>query len=114
MAKHKLTDAVALVGGINVGGGDIDLVGLNAGSVSIDPASIASVTRGVGVATIVGVALGDVVVMIPPAALNDDLLFVGARVTAADTVNVYLYNPTGGAIDDTARSWDYLHFALST
>ena len=51
--------------------------------------------------------------MTPPATLNDDLLYVGARVTADDTVTVYLYNPTGGGIDDGALDWGWLWFDLT-
>jgi len=111
--KMQITDGVALVGGINVGGGNIDLTKINNGSVSVNPGSIATVARGAIAVTIAGVAVGDIVHMIPPAGLNDDLLFVGVRVTAANTVNIYLYNPTVGAIDDGALTWDYIHFGLS-
>jgi len=116
MAKHKLTDAVALVGGMNFGGGNIDLNRFNSGSVSVNPASIAATTRLAHTATITGIGLilGDVIVLVPPAALNDDLLYVGCRVTGVDTVDIYIYNPTAGAIDDAALNWDFLHFGLDT
>jgi hypothetical protein len=44
--------------------------------------------------------------MNPPADLNDDLLFVGCAVTGTDEGTVYLYNPTGGSINDTAKHMD--------
>jgi hypothetical protein len=44
----------------------------------------------------------------PPSTLNNDLLYVGCRVTAANTLTIYLYNTTGGTIDDGALNWDYL------
>lgn len=102
-----------LVGALSVGAVSSRIKGIKSGTVSIDPGSIATVTRGTGAGTITGLAAGDIVVMSPPAALNDDLVFAGARVTGADTVTVYLYNPTAGAIDDTARTWDYLWFDLT-
>lgn len=80
------------------------------GTVSINPGSIATVSRGTGAGTVTGLATGDMILMSPPAGLNDDLVFAGARITGADTVTVYLYNPTGGAIDDGALTWDYVWF----
>ena len=116
MAKHKLTEAVVLVGGINCSGGNIDLTRINNGSVSVNPGSIAAITRLAVVVTIagIGLALGDILVMEPPATLDDDLLYVGCRVTATDQVTLYIYNPTAGAIDDGALNWNYLHFGLDT
>jgi hypothetical protein len=76
-------------------------------AVSVNPASIATVTRGSVDVTVPGIAVGDMVVCYPPAALNDDLLYVGCRVTAANTVRLYLYNPTVGAIDDGALTWEF-------
>ena len=116
MPKHQLTDSVVLVGGINCGGGNIDLTRFNNGTVSVNPASIAAVTKLAHTVTITGIGLvaGDMMVFEPPAALNDDLIYLGCRVTGDDTVDLYIYNPTGGAIDDTARNWNYLHFGLDT
>ena len=78
------------------------------GTVSIDPPSIDPTSRAAVTATVTGVAVGDTVVMSPPADLDDDLVFAGATVTDADEVTVYLYNPTGGAVNDTARTWRWL------
>jgi hypothetical protein len=39
--------------------------------------------------------------------LNDDLIFAGAAVTAADTVTIYLYNPTAGSIDQASATFSY-------
>jgi len=36
------------------------------------------------------------------------LIFCGAAISAADTVSIYLYNPTGSAINDTARTFSYV------
>jgi hypothetical protein len=102
------------VNGLRIGSAGTEINRVTKGTVSIDPGSIGTVARGAIAVTIAGVAIGDVVVMIPPASLNDDLLFVGARVTAVDTVTVYLYNPTAAAIDDVAAIWDYLWFDIGT
>lgn len=104
---NTLTKGKAKVGSIAIGDGDT-LFGIKTGVVSLNPASIATVTRGTVTFTLAGAKTTDTIVMNPPAALNDDLIFVGASVTAADTVTVYLYNPTLGAIDDVALNWNYL------
>lgn len=78
------------------------------GSVSINPGSIATVATGTGAGTITGLATTDMILMHRPAGLNDDLVVSGWRITGADTVTVYLYNPTGGAIDDGALTWEYM------
>lgn len=112
MGYTRLTRGRVLIGGFNSGSGS-DVKKVATGAVSLDPGSIATVTRGTVTFTLTGAAAGDAVIMVPPATLNDDLLFVGARVTAADTVTVYLYNPTAGAIDDGPLSWTYLFFDLT-
>jgi hypothetical protein len=91
-----------------VGAEGTQLSKLRMGTIAIDPPSVASVSRGAATATLTGAKVGDVVVLLPPAALNDDLVFCGADVTADDTLTAYLYNPTGGAIDDSSRTWRYL------
>jgi hypothetical protein len=98
--------------GLTVGRGT-KIKKIKAGTVALDPPNIATVARGSVDFTITGAAAGDIVVMNPPATLNDDLVFVGAAVTAADTVTVYLYNPTGGGINDTELTWGYIHFDVT-
>ena len=51
--------------------------------------------------------------MNPPDGLNTGLAYAGCRVTAGDTVRIYLANITGGAIDDGALTWDYLWYDLT-
>jgi hypothetical protein len=80
---------------------------LQYGTVSVDPASIAATTRlGIDV-TITGLAVGDLLVMHPPVGLHDDLVLHGWRVKDDDTATIFLYNPTAGAIDDPAQTWEY-------
>ena len=86
---------------------------LTKGTVSLNPASINATTRGSVTFTLTGAAAGDLIVMMPPSTLNDDLIYCGADVTAADTVTVYLYNPTAGGIDDTAQTWNYVWISLT-
>lgn len=80
--------------------------GLVTGTVSVNPPSIATVSTGTIAVTIAGIGANDLVSLEPPATLNDDLIYCGHTVTA-NTVTIRLYNPTGGAIDDTAKTWTY-------
>lgn len=80
---------------------------ITTGTVSIDPGSIAATSTGTATATISGAAIGDVVSLGRPAGLSDDLIFSGCRITGANTLTVYLYNPTASPIDDGSLSWDY-------
>lgn len=106
MGLTRITRASGLLGGVNVGGGTT-VYQVKSGTVSINPGNIATVTRAATTFTVTGAEVGDVLILNPPAALNDDLLFVGAAITGANEGTVYLYNPTGGGIDDSARDWRY-------
>jgi hypothetical protein len=77
------------------------------GTVSVDPPSIAATTKGAVNVTIAGLAVGDEIEFYPPAAMNDDLLFVGCRIASANTATLLIYNPTAGALDDGALTWEY-------
>jgi len=104
---NRLTKGKALLGALTVGSANT-IYKVDFGTVSLNPASIAATTRAGTTFTLTGAKATDIIVVNPPADLNDDLLFVGASVTADDTVTVWLYNPTAGAIDDSARTWEYL------
>jgi hypothetical protein len=82
------------------------------GTVSIDPASLAALTKVGEDFTLTGAQAGDAVIMIPPATLEDDLIPCGAVVTAADTVTVYLYNSSDGAVDGADLTWTYMWYKL--
>jgi hypothetical protein len=103
----RITKGEASMGAVVVGTGDT-VYGFDFGTVSINPASISATSRGATTFTLTGAKVGDVLVMNPPSGLNDDLVFVGCAVTGASEGTVYLYNPTGSAIDDTAATWTYL------
>lgn len=106
MGKNRSTRGENLAGAFRAGSGRKISKVFNA-TVSVNPASLAATTKAGTAVTVTGVAVGDLVVVEPPAALEDDLIFCGARVTGADEVTVYLYNPTGGAIDAAAANWDF-------
>lgn len=98
---------LATVGRLAVGGGTT-IKKIQAGTVAADPGSIAAQTRGSVDVTITGVATGDIVLMNPPNGLNAGLVYGGCRVTAANTVRLYLANLTAVAIDDGSNTYDYL------
>lgn len=105
---------VQLLGGLQVGGvNGTACYRIVAGTVAIDPASINATTTGAPTFTLTGAKAGDVVLMVPPAALEDDLVPKGARVTADNTVTLYLYNGSGGAVDGASLTWTYLWFKFN-
>lgn len=106
------TFAGAILGTLRVGGHET-IKGIDFGSVAANPASIAAQTRGSVDVTITGVAVGDFVTMTPPDGLNTGLVYAGCRVTAADTVRIYLGNITGVAIDDGSLTWAYMWLDLT-
>ncbi len=84
----------------------VTVKGINQTTVSVNPASIATVSTGATDVTITGIAVGDALIGVErPAGINDDLIVSGWRIKAADTITLFLYNPTGGSIDDGALSW---------
>ncbi len=104
---NRLSKGEVAVGALQVGDNDT-VYGIEFGTVAIDPANLNATTRGATTFTLTGAATTDIIIVNPPSDLNDDLIFCGAAVTAADTVSIYLYNPTGSAINDTARTFSYV------
>jgi hypothetical protein len=103
---NRLTKGEAAVGALQIGDNDM-VYGIEFGTVEIDPANLNATTRGATTFTLTGAATTDIIIVNPPADLNDDLIFCGAAVTAADTVSIYLYNPTAGAINQAAATFSY-------
>jgi hypothetical protein len=103
---NRLTKGEAAVGALQIGDNDM-VYGIEFGTVAIDPASINATTRGGTTFTLTGAATTDIIIVNPPATLNDDLIFAGAAVTAANTVTIYLYNPTAEAINETSKTFSY-------
>ena len=96
-----------LGGSHNFAGGNIEI-----GSLSLNPASIADNAQGITTGTIEGAEVGDIV-FVNPEAMALGVAFVGAKITAEDTVSVYINNESGGAIDLAAMTFDYLLFKRS-
>jgi hypothetical protein len=103
---NRLSKGEVAVGALQVGDNDT-VYGIEFGTVEIDPAAINATTRGGTTFTLTGAATTDIIIVNPPSTLNDDLIFCGAAVTAADTVTVYLYNPTAGSINQAAATFSY-------
>lgn len=81
---------------------------------SIDDAEIAAATRSATTFPVAGAEVGDFLILDgPPATLNDDLVPLGAKITADGEGTLYLYNPTGGAIDAGASTWSWLLIDLT-
>ena len=75
--------------GVRIGGTTgSNLYKIYSGTVSVDPGNIGAATKG---------------------SLNAGLLYCGSDITANNTVTIYLYNKTGGGIDDGANTWKYTY-----
>lgn len=106
MTRGETLTGKSSVGAMKVGGGTT-IKKIVSGAVNLDPASIPAATKGSVAFALEGAVAGDIVVMMPPLTLEATLLPVGVNV-AGGTVTVYLYNPTGGAVDGASRAWHYL------
>lgn len=108
MAKSTFSGPVISLNGFKAASNNNKAVTyMDAGTVSVDPASLATLSSSETQVTISGAAVGDIIVMSPPASLETGLIFSGARVSAANTVQVRLSNMTAGSIDGAARTWSY-------
>jgi len=107
-----LTRGKAKIGGLAMPGGTF-VRKIVKGSISVNPPNLTAVTAGTVSLTITGVRVGDMVFMTPNSAFEAALVYVGARVTADDTVVVDIHNPSAGTVDGAALSWDYVWFDLT-
>lgn len=84
------------------------------GTFTLNPASIAAASQGIETVTITGAKTGDLV-FVNPEALENRLIPAGAKVTAADTVSVYLNNAYDAttAVDGGSKTWSYVLIHLS-
>lgn len=71
---------------------------------SINLASINATTYSVQTFTVSGLDTDDIIVVNPPS-LTSGLYLVSARVSAADTLSLVLYNSTGAPIDEGAGTF---------
>ena len=74
---------------------------------TVDLTSIGATSYSEQTVTINGVTTNHAIIAIP-AGLTAGLYYVSARIVAANTVKVVLYNSTGGAIDEASASWSFI------
>jgi hypothetical protein len=103
---QKLTGALAKIGGVAFARGG-RITALLGGTVSLTPPSLTTGATGSVNVTVTGAGVGDLVVLEAPAALEAGLVFIGASVTATNTITARFYNPSAGTVTGTARSWGY-------
>lgn len=73
-------------------------------TITFDPPSLATVTGALSSGiTITGAALGDRVNLFPPYDMQGVIAY--GSVSAADTIKISLFNPTGGTIDLASGTW---------
>lgn len=96
-----------------VGSGGTTVRLFKSGTFTADPGSIPATSTGTVDVTISGLSVGDMVILMRPNGLNDGLIYSGCRVQTTDTLRIYLYNPTAGAIDDGSLTWEYLWIDLT-
>ena len=89
-------------------GGGTDVDRIYHASASVDLPSIATVTTGSATLSVTGATTDMKCFLMSSNAMNDDLISKGCAVTGADTVTIYVYNPTAGAIDDAAQTYQVL------
>ena len=78
------------------------------GTVAVDLASVATVAVTEKAITITGALANDTVILNEAAAgITAGMVVCGARVSAADTVKVRVFNSTGGTVDEASQTWDY-------
>ena len=96
--------------GVRIGGTTgSNLYKIYSGTVSVDPGNIGAATKGSVNVTISGLHSNDRIIFQPPTGLNAGLLYCGSDITSNNTVTIYLYNKTGGGIDDGANTWKYTY-----
>ncbi len=79
------------------------------GTFTLDPASIAANSQGIETVTIAGLAVGDQC-FVNPQAMATSMVCVGCKVTATDTLSVYLNNTIDAttAVDGAVKTYDVM------
>lgn len=87
---------------------------LEFGTFTLDPASIAANAQGIETVTITGLKTGDQT-FINPQATATSMVVVGSKVTATDTLSVYINNTIDAttAVDGASKTYDILIVHLS-
>lgn len=112
VTNNLTVNGVTTVDGLQIGADGSYITNFVTGTVSVNPGNITATTRGSVNVTITGLDTNDRILLQPPSGLNSGLLYCGVDVTASNTVTIYLYNSTGGGIDDSANTWKYTYFKV--
>jgi len=107
----QLTANTAVLNTLTVGVNGTQINSVKTGTLTINPVSIPTETRSTISVSLLGLKATSRVILEPPSTLNSGLLYVGHE-CATDQINIFLYNKTGGAVDDGALVWKYLFFDL--
>lgn len=83
-------------------------------SASVTPASVAAASTAEQSVTVTGVQALDEVVMVSYPARTNSTAPTGARVSAANTVQVEYVNPTAGALTPPSGTYQFIVFRPST
>ena len=108
MSATHFTGPVVSTNGFKPGSSTQSITYILKGTIAVDPVSLAANSSAETELTIAGAASGDIIVFNVPASLEAGLAFSGARVSAADTVQLRLSNVTGIAVDGASRTWSYM------
>jgi len=92
---------------------DTKVKGMYYGTISVNPAEIAAGSSAETALTIKGSAVGDIIIFNVPASLETGLAFSGARVSAANTIQLRLSNITGSPVNGAALTWTYILINLT-
>lgn len=108
MANTHFKGPVLSENGIAAGASGSTITLIKKGTIAVDLASMLTLTASEVTLTITGAAVGDTVIMNPLAAGNTaGIVFGGARVSAANTVKLRVFNGSAGTIDEASQLWDY-------
>jgi hypothetical protein len=78
-------------------------------SVAVDLPSVAAGVSDTVQVTVTGVALGDLVLgVVPTTALTAGYHVLGAFVSGADTVQVFVRNDSGGTVDPASQTFTFI------
>jgi hypothetical protein len=79
-------------------------------SVSVNPASLGAGTVANTTVAHADIRANDLVVPIPPPALEAGVVIQGCHSVQNGQFSLRLYNPTAGAVDPAAATWQFLVF----
>ena len=111
--KLNVSGALSANSSITVGTSGSPLYNVVSGVIAVNPGSIDTVSKGSVNVTITGLRTTDRIFLQPPSGLDAGLLYCGADITATNTLTIYLYNKTGGSIDDVSNNWKYTYLVFT-